>query len=87
MYVLLVVPLQHQPHNNNVNLNQNLIENNLPVFIITTDTNEICSICLDEFVINDEINKLECEHKYHLLCINNWLKIKNSCPLCNKNYS
>ena len=70
-------------HNNNENLNQNLIENNLPIFIITTDTNEICSICLDEFVINDEINKLECEHKFHKECLDDWFT-NNNCPLCRK---
>ena len=71
---------------NNPNLNQNLIENNLPIFIITKSTkniNEICSICLDEFVINDEINKLECLHKFHKECLDEWF-INNNCPLCRK---
>jgi len=40
-----------------------------------------CSICLEK------INKLEkyktkCNHLYHIKCINKWLKINNTCPIC-----
>ena len=42
----------------------------------------ICSICLD----NDNDNrmrKLNCGHKFHYSCIEEWLQIKKVCPLCN----
>ncbi len=48
--------------------------------------NFTCIICYDEEnnLINDVV-KLKCNHKYHLECINKWLKIKNVCPLCKEN--
>ena len=42
-----------------------------------------CSICLDEYSINDKISYLPCFHFYHSLCIKNWLEKSKKCPLCN----
>ena len=42
-----------------------------------------CPICLEELNIN-EIQKLECGHIFHKLCINEWGKKKPICPLCRK---
>nr|XP_027079378.1 probable E3 ubiquitin-protein ligase RHG1A [Coffea arabica]XP_027079379.1 probable E3 ubiquitin-protein ligase RHG1A [Coffea arabica] len=41
-----------------------------------------CSICQEEYVAGDEIGKLGCEHGYHLVCIHQWLRLKNWCPIC-----
>lgn len=41
-----------------------------------------CSICQEEYVIEDEIGKMECEHRFHLGCIQKWLRMKNWCPIC-----
>ncbi|XP_055820743.1 uncharacterized protein LOC129889468 isoform X2 [Solanum dulcamara] len=41
-----------------------------------------CSICQEEYVVGDEIGKLECEHGYHMECVQQWLKLKNWCPIC-----
>lgn len=41
-----------------------------------------CAICQEEYVIGDEIGKLECEHGYHVECIKHWLSLKNWCPIC-----
>ncbi|XP_047974627.1 probable E3 ubiquitin-protein ligase HIP1 [Salvia hispanica] len=42
-----------------------------------------CSICQDEYVPGDEIGTLvECQHGYHETCINQWLQVKNWCPIC-----
>ncbi|KAF3649255.1 putative delta-aminolevulinic acid dehydratase 1, chloroplastic-like isoform X1 [Capsicum annuum] len=47
------------------------------------DEDEIkCSICQEEYVVGDEIGKLECEHGYHVECVQQWLKLKNWCPIC-----
>ena len=42
--------------------------------------NSYCSVCLSS-LIND-ISKLSCNHSFHEKCINEWLKEKNTCPLC-----
>ncbi|CAH9107615.1 unnamed protein product [Cuscuta epithymum] len=41
-----------------------------------------CCICQEEYALGDEIGKLECEHRYHLGCIQKWLRMKNWCPIC-----
>ncbi|KAI3453961.1 hypothetical protein Pfo_010624 [Paulownia fortunei] len=42
-----------------------------------------CSICQEEYVLGDEIGKLvKCQHGYHMTCINQWLRLKNWCPIC-----
>ena len=46
---------------------------------------EICIICLEEFNIGKTITTLECEHSYHLECINDWLSNKTTCPCCKIN--
>lgn len=45
---------------------------------------KVCSICLLDFEENQEISISECKHIFHEKCIDNWLKIKRKCPLCNK---
>ncbi|XP_019438355.1 PREDICTED: probable E3 ubiquitin-protein ligase RHG1A isoform X2 [Lupinus angustifolius] len=44
------------------------------------DTN--CSICQEEYLVEDEVGSLKCEHKYHAVCIQHWLRLKNWCPIC-----
>ncbi|GFP81611.1 probable E3 ubiquitin-protein ligase hip1 [Phtheirospermum japonicum] len=42
-----------------------------------------CSICQEEYVTGDEIGTLvECKHGYHATCVNQWLQLKNWCPVC-----
>ena len=38
-------------------------------------------ICLDELNVTN-IKILPCKHKFHSLCIDEWIKRKNICPLC-----
>ena len=42
-----------------------------------------CSICLSELnQTSKQITALECGHAYHVECIDQWLCINPSCPLC-----
>lgn len=41
-----------------------------------------CSICLEDFEQGELLGILECEHRFHYTCIQEWLRRKNSCPLC-----
>ncbi|WMV51355.1 hypothetical protein MTR67_044740 [Solanum verrucosum] len=44
---------------------------------------EICSICLSEYVNGDTIGTLHCRHEYHATCIEEWLQRgKKNCPIC-----
>ena len=42
-----------------------------------------CSICSDDMNIIDCTN-LACGHLFHTTCLNNWIKMKNTCPLCTR---
>ena len=41
-----------------------------------------CSVCKDEFEINQILLNLPCKHIFHNECIDPWLKERNSCPTC-----
>ncbi|KAJ6732129.1 E3 UBIQUITIN-PROTEIN LIGASE ATL44-RELATED [Salix purpurea] len=41
-----------------------------------------CSICQEDYVVGDEMGRLQCEHGYHMSCIHQWLSMKNWCPIC-----
>jgi len=41
----------------------------------------ICSICLNKL---NNPRLLPCMHKFHPQCIQQWIEIDNSCPLCRK---
>ena len=53
-----------------------------------------CSICLEDFKLNDKYIALECDepHIFHSGCetcsgIKEWLKRNNTCPMCRKEFS
>lgn len=44
----------------------------------------ICSICLS-IIKNRDLFKSKCNHRFHNVCIDNWLSINKTCPLCRCN--
>ena len=46
--------------------------------------NNECIICLENMIINDHINMLDCGHMYHNKCISDWFTVKKECPICYK---
>nr|VDD07045.1 unnamed protein product [Brassica oleracea] len=51
--------------------------------ILNGKATSCCCICLGKYGDKDEqIRKLECLHVFHPECIEMWLRIKPSCPLC-----
>lgn len=49
------------------------------------DPGKRCPICLDYFGSGDMLRVMPCKHKYHKDCLDKWLKIKATCPICNLN--
>lgn len=46
-------------------------------------TQETCSICLENFKINEGYRKLNCNHVFHKKCIDKWfLSGHRECPMC-----
>ncbi|KAM5549010.1 hypothetical protein ABKV19_000431 [Rosa sericea] len=43
---------------------------------------EICSICMEEFAVLDDVFCTPCWHMFHDKCIVRWLGEKLHCPLC-----
>ena len=81
------------PHNFDIDY-QNVLDSNIEYdglsicsdnSVDSVDSNEIekCSICLSN--INNYIyTELYCTHKFHLKCLNEWVKNSNECPLCKR---
>lgn len=42
----------------------------------------VCCICLARYTDNDLLRELPCTHFFHTECVDKWLKINASCPLC-----
>lgn len=45
-------------------------------------SNNFCSICIVDYRNGDKLRCLPCFHRFHQKCIDEWLIIKNECPLC-----
>ena len=43
---------------------------------------ENCTICLESFSPSQPVTTTICNHRYHETCLNKWLNIGNTCPLC-----
>ncbi|KAI5169913.1 hypothetical protein PAEPH01_1092 [Pancytospora epiphaga] len=41
-----------------------------------------CPICKGDFTDDEMVKRLKCKHLFHSQCIDEWLDIKKSCPLC-----
>lgn len=60
---------------------------NIPTVAIMEDqiTNKLqCSICMEDFVLLENVKKLHCDHRFHETCIKPWLKMHATCPVCRK---
>jgi len=49
-----------------------------------TDEENLCSICLERFEINETLRRYPCSHLFHQTCSDRWLKENNVCPICRK---
>lgn len=59
----------------------------IPVVVITQDQvgkNLQCSVCWEDFRLDEPVRKLPCEHVYHENCIIPWLELHGTCPICRK---
>jgi hypothetical protein len=44
--------------------------------------NKTCAICLEPFQVNEVVKMVPCLHRYHLKCIDTWLREHAVCPIC-----
>uniref|UniRef100_A0A6A7FXF4 RING-type E3 ubiquitin transferase n=1 Tax=Hirondellea gigas TaxID=1518452 RepID=A0A6A7FXF4_9CRUS len=61
--------------------------NVIPSTVITLEqcnNNAQCSVCMEDFVLDERVKKLNCEHCFHDSCISPWLEMHATCPVCRK---
>lgn len=64
-------------------INDNTRPNRCINFIYQSQTN--CTICTEEFQLDERLSILECSHIFHADCLKRWLDCyRNNCPLCRR---
>jgi len=59
----------------------------LPTIKVTQDhidQKAQCSVCWEDFNLDESVNQLRCEHIFHKDCITPWLELHATCPVCRK---
>jgi len=41
-----------------------------------------CVICLEDMKNQEILTLIHCSHMYHTKCLESWILINNTCPLC-----
>ena len=52
-----------------------------------SNNSEECVICLQEFINGDMCRELYCLHLFHESCLDPWILINQTCPVCRKEYN
>jgi len=48
------------------------------------ETKQQCSVCWEDFRLNESVRQLHCDHLFHDPCIVPWLELHSTCPVCRK---
>ena len=51
---------------------------------IHNSSKDNCVICMENFEVECETYNLICNHMFHKNCLDEWVKWKQLCPVCNK---
>ncbi|XP_020182401.1 RING-H2 finger protein ATL78-like [Aegilops tauschii subsp. strangulata] len=57
----------------------------MEVYACGEDIDDVCAICLSEFVDGEKVRVLPlCRHGFHVRCVDAWLVSHGSCPTCRR---
>jgi len=59
----------------------------IPTIKITqedVDRNLQCTVCMEDFILDEPVRRLNCSHNFHNDCIIPWLELHATCPICRK---
>lgn len=48
----------------------------------TDEDSEKCTICLSQFIPQEDVRRLPCMHLFHKDCVDQWLLTNKHCPIC-----
>lgn len=51
---------------------------------LATEEEDVCPICLEEYIEEDPEILTKCKHHFHLECILEWMERSDACPICNQ---
>lgn len=80
-------PGQQRSHSGPPPVSEKQIAKYLTPIRVTADdlleeTNKECVVCLGDQLIGDPASKLPCGHLFHVGCVEQWLKLHCTCPVC-----
>eukprot|EP00045_Choanoeca_perplexa_P006237 m.52942 g.52942 ORF g.52942 m.52942 type:complete len:212 (+) comp13533_c0_seq1:127-762(+) len=82
MEVLRSVAVHHEAQDDQ---DQESLFESLPDVTVQSDdahAGKECPVCQEIFADGDECKQLPCNHLFHNDCIQPWLQMKSTCPLC-----
>lgn len=65
-----------------VGATQEHIDNQTLSYRYAKRIDEKCTICLCEFLDQDDVRRLPCMHLFHIDCVDRWLQQNKRCPMC-----
>ncbi|XP_074565879.1 uncharacterized protein LOC141822335 [Curcuma longa] len=56
----------------------------VPYLYLSSDIEDLCPICLEDYTIENPRSTLQCAHQFHLCCIYEWMERSHACPFCSR---
>lgn len=82
----IIIENGNENANANANRNDSLMNETIRLLPVdkTPPNDNICAICVIESINGDTWKILPCKHRFHPKCIDPWLSMSNTCPICRK---